>query len=359
MRPASKIPGVSFAAALALMAACDSSPNRFRPGPQPGPTATVSRVDVTGPSSIPPGETAQFQATAHFSDGTSRDVTGEAAWFSSNPAVLLLSSGGVATARDRGEANVQVFLSGLSRTLPVVVLPAGTFRLAGRVTEAGVATEFIQGARVEATVGTGPLLSTMTGSDGRYRLYGVAADAEIRVTREGYEPHVQRLLLTDHHTLDIELRLTRPRADLSGQYTLTIAAAPDCSAALPEQARNRTYTAIVSQTASRLNVTLADATFFLESGNLYNRFQGYNDGERVTFFLSDRSYYYWYYHPSVIEQITPELFLVPAGQVTGTLSTSGVAGTLNGVVEVRERTGLTFKTTATCRSADHRFVLER
>jgi hypothetical protein len=349
---------VSFAVALALMTACDRSPTH------PGPGPSVSRLEVTGPSAVPPGETAQFQATAHFPNGTSRNVTGEAAWHSSNVSVIALSSGGVATARNRGEANVQVSFSGLFRTLPVLVLPAGTFRLAGRVTEAGASTEFIRDARVEAMDGTGPPLVTTTGNDGRFRLYGVSANPEVRVTREGYEPHVQRLLLADHDTLNVELTLTRPREDLSGRYTLTITAAPDCGAALPDQARSRTYTATVSQAFSRLSVTLSDAIFFGGPGTLQNRFTGSNDGERVTFSLWDGYFSSYYsYSPDVIEQITPELFLVPMGSVTGTPSTSGVSGRLDGVIEVREGTGTGpssgLKTIATCRSADHRFVLER
>jgi hypothetical protein len=360
MTPASRILGVSFAIALAVVTACDKSPTRPAPGPQPGAAVTMSRLEVAGPSAVQPGETAQFLATAHFSDGTNRDVTGEAAWHSSNTSVLTLSGGGVATARDRGEAEVRVIFAGLLRTLQVLVLPTGTFRLAGRVTEAGVATEFVRDARVEATAGSGPAVFTMTDNNGRYRLYGVSADPEIRVTREGYEPHVQRLLMAEHATLDVELKLTRPRENLSGVYTLTLTAAPDCSSALPDEARTRTYTATVTQTASRLSVTLGGATFFTGFGQRANTFVGTTDVERVTFSLF--SHYddgWYYYYPSVIEQIAPQLFLVPAGSVMGTISTSGISGRLDGVIELREATGSRLAAVATCRSSDHRFVLVR
>lgn len=129
----------------------------------------------------------------------------------------------------------------------------------------------------------------------------------------------------------------------------------------PESGREGEDHDTVTQTASRLSVTLADATFFGNPGQLQNRFSGLNEGERVTFSLSNGSiyYYYFYYYANVIEQITPELFMVPAGQVTGTLSTSGFDGRLDGVIELREGPGPRLRTIATCRSADHRFVLVR
>lgn len=87
----------------------------------------MSRLEVAGPSAVPPGETAQFRATAHFSDGTTRDVTGEAAWLSSNSSVLTLSGGGAGSHGGRLLAGV----------LAVMVTAAGGSCWLGRHVQPG------------------------------------------------------------------------------------------------------------------------------------------------------------------------------------------------------------------------------
>ena len=87
----------------------------------------------------------------------------------------------------------------------------------------------------------------MTGPDGRYRLYGVPAVAEMRVTKAGYEPVVQRLSLSDHQTQNFTLALTTARVNLAGTYTLTISAPAECLDKLPQEVWTRRYTATVTQ----------------------------------------------------------------------------------------------------------------
>ena len=59
-------------------------------------TASLSGLAIAGPADVNENAQASYQATASFSDGTSRDVTGEAAWSVDGAAAGI--SGGVLTA---------------------------------------------------------------------------------------------------------------------------------------------------------------------------------------------------------------------------------------------------------------------
>jgi hypothetical protein len=109
---------------------------------------------------------------------------------------------------------VNAVLNGTWGLREVLVLPPGTFRLTGRVTEAGTGQSLTE-TRIEAVAGTGSAVSTVSLSDGRYRLYGAAPHAELRVSREGYLTHVQRLLLSTHANLDIGLLLLHSRPEVA------------------------------------------------------------------------------------------------------------------------------------------------
>ena len=80
------------------------------------------------------------------------------------------------------------------------------------------------------------------------RLYGVAGDTTLRVSKEGYQTHTQNLVVTDDTpSLAVALTLVRPRLDVSGAYTLTITADPSCSGGLLEPLRTRSYAAVLTQ----------------------------------------------------------------------------------------------------------------
>lgn len=147
--------GCFLALALAgLLGACDDAPTRpSGGGVNPDVPVTTTRLEIAGPDAVAPGESAQFAATAYQSDGSTRNVTNEAQWRSGNPSVLSISANGLATGRERGEAPITAAFAGRTANKSnVFVLPAGTYRLAGAVRDAGV---LVSGARVEVTAGTG------------------------------------------------------------------------------------------------------------------------------------------------------------------------------------------------------------
>ena len=105
----------AFVSLVALaVAACskDSSP----PPTSPTPAApTVASVTVTGYNGTPMNrrdQTVQLSASARYSDGTTRDVTGSATWRSDNPNVADVSGAGLVTARGDGEATIAADVQG-------------------------------------------------------------------------------------------------------------------------------------------------------------------------------------------------------------------------------------------------------
>ncbi len=69
--------------------------------------ATLVSVSVTPPSiSLALGYNEQFTATATFSDGSTQDITQSANWMSSNPAVAVVNTAGLAVSTLVGATNV-------------------------------------------------------------------------------------------------------------------------------------------------------------------------------------------------------------------------------------------------------------
>jgi hypothetical protein len=363
--------GMLLAIALAsLLGACDDGPPT-RPSPPPsappGPV-TITRLELAGPDSLPPGATAQYSAIAHQSDGTTRDVTSSALWRTGNPSVLSISSStGLATAHARGETVVTTNAGGQFALKPdVIVVPAGTFRLGGIVKDGGVP---VIGVRVEVTAGTGQGLATTTTSaspqtpfpNGAYRLYGVSGDTEVRVTRDGYQEQRKKFQVTSHQTLDFDLVLTRPRPDVSGTYTLTVVAAAECATVLPEATRRRNYIAVIRQDGARLVVRLEGAKFVSSGAQIFNSFVGAVEPDGVTFKLSE--FYndgFYMYLPDVFEELAPSTFLALSGSARTTASAAGYSGTLAGPIEILEPTSSgTYTKVSSCSSTGHQFVLSR
>ena len=281
--------GILLALSLAgLLGACnDGPPTRPSPpvdpptAPPPAPV-TITGLEIVGPGTVPPGDSAQYSLIAHRSDGSTRELTNEAEWRTSNAFVLAVSPSGLATGRERGGTYINASAGGRNSSKEVIVVPAGTFRLSGVVRDTGAQ---VNGARVEVTAGTGRGL-TATTFGGTYYLWGVAGDVEVRVTRDGFQEQRKRLVVTTHHELDFDLILTHPRAEVAGTYTLSVVADAACRTALPEEARIRNYRAVVRQDGPRLTVSLEGSKFFRHpNGQAHNSFDGTIEADQVTFLI--------------------------------------------------------------------------
>jgi hypothetical protein len=79
--------------------------------PAPAPALKfVQLIPLT--SSINIGETQQFAAWGTYSDGISKDMSGQAAWSSSNQAVATISSSGLALGHSQGSTTISAIFNG-------------------------------------------------------------------------------------------------------------------------------------------------------------------------------------------------------------------------------------------------------
>jgi hypothetical protein len=346
---------VVAATLAATLAACTSkqSPAPTAPTTPPAPVVSIVRLELNGPGTVYIGQPAQFTVTAHQSDGTARDVTREAAWRSFNSNLLTMTTPGLFTGRSAGQTGVSVMLSGRGATISeVIVVPPGTFRLIGFVRDEGVPVEAVVRIEDEAL---GRTEWQTQGS--RYIVFGVAGATRVTVVKSGYELETKSQVLTTHQRIDFDLVLTRPRTDVSGRYTLTITAAPDCST-LPPDLLSRSYAAVVAQSGPTTTVTLEGAQFASSGNRTYNRFTGIHEVDRVTFrLILPYNYYSEFQYPDVFEVLAPDNYYTFHGTAVAFLGPATLSGSLDGFIGTYS--GPTIRGTGGCRSANHRFVLAR
>ena len=351
----------SAAAALAAVAACDR--NARGTGLPTAPTAGSLLLEIRGSGTVAPGGTVQWTAIAHRA-GTVRDVTAEAHWNSSNRSVVSVASGGLLTGYAPGDATIQVNLSPVTAVMEIIVVPPGTYRVAGLISEADGSP--VPSARVAAVSGVGAGPSTTTSLDGRYRLYGVSGgDVDFRVTKDGYEPLVQRQTIVDHTMVNAHLTLLRSRPQVSGPYTLTITASGECDfRSVSEDLRTRTYPAVVVQRENRLEVRLEGTGFEVSATGKGNGFVGVVEPDGLLFSLTAfDSLSYGYYRLSygdVVEKLAEERYLIISGTVKAFASGSEFSGSLDGSFETYLGNLRVYPNREwRCASSGHRFTLRR
>lgn len=125
------------------------------------PSAALRSIAVTpANATISAGSTQQFKATGTYSDNTIQDITSQVTWSSSNSAVAIVNSAGLATSIAGGTSTItatQRFVSG-STTLTVqpTTLVISTTSLPGGVQNQGYS------AALTASGGTAPYTWSMT-----------------------------------------------------------------------------------------------------------------------------------------------------------------------------------------------------
>jgi hypothetical protein len=322
------------------LAACGS-----KPPTSPQNAVDVVRLEISGPASIAPGQSAQYSLLRRYSDGSVQPVAG-ALWSSSKPDLLTLNESGLATAASQtGELMLQGLIPDWASTGPrlatreILVLPDGTFRLVGVVNEAG-SGQPVHDARLEARATadvSAPIASfATTNSDGGYRLYGVPGDGFINIRRTGYRSTTVPVRLGAHETKSFDLALEGDRLVLAGAYTMTVEAEANglpryCGSPLlrPDLLR-RVYHADIVQAGARLTVTLSGAPFAMARGS-GNRFKGIATESGADLELLSFGIPYYIAgpeYPDVVEALSDGTVLVPAGKAILTRKGSGLSGTL-------------------------------
>jgi hypothetical protein len=309
--------GAAVTLALAVVS-CSKSPSSPTPGGQAG---TFVSVRVVAPDQIAPGASAQLTASAVRSDGAAQDVTSQAQWTvqpaSTGSVVLTVSATGVVTGQDPGRAVVTLRVAGLTADTTILVLPAGTFRLAGKITDGGVALDNVT---VAVIAGVGQGLTTHTDASGSYELYGVAGPVQVRASKDGYTDKAQQIDVSAHASLAIELQAYRPSDSLAGTYALILAGS-SCSPGFPEAFTRRVYAATVEQKGADVRVTLSGADFWPGE----NAFGGVvaPTGE-VRFVIHPESF--WDEFGDVVERLNNGDLLVFGGVILARRTPAGISG---------------------------------
>ena len=160
-------------------------------------TATVRSIHVIGPpnSYIVVGDTAQFTAVANRSDGTTTDVTAQAAWSTSDATIFAVAAGGKVTAMRVGSADIRATWEGLTDKDYTTAQPFLTFKAYGTVTEAPPGFVAVAGVHIEITGST--TLDTVTDGSGDYSFSSLKGGVySIKVSRDGYQAQTKSVTLT-------------------------------------------------------------------------------------------------------------------------------------------------------------------
>jgi hypothetical protein len=327
---------------------CNATSHRatfgFTPGPTSFPAAraanTLSRLRLTGPASVAPGERALFSVSGEMTDGSARDVTGIVGWNRSSFAIDLGPSGEV-TGRQVGESTLQTWLSvpnvlsPLRDSVEVIVVPHGTVRVAGHVSTSNP-IQPVAGARIQIISGPSSGLVTVTDWEGRYKLHGVTGMGTLRISKDGYDAELRDISGSGHETVNVTLTAVAPVPDVSGTYMLTITADPGCSDPMPPSSAVRTYSARITQAARSLSVTLSGVPFFVIEGR-GSSFPGQADPGRLTFRLDDNDHFDIGGNPDVVELLGGTRVLFLFGEITTDVTPNLLTGTLNGSLQLADR----------------------
>jgi len=329
--------------ALFSTLACNQPPDNNPTAPT---GSAVNTLELIGPANIAPGQATQFSTSMRLADGTvkSGSTATDVRWRSSNTSVLQVSPAGLVTpVANKGDAFItaELRIGTASRTVTreVVVQPEGTFRLVGQIQELNAPGFQVADARVEVVGGTSVAISDAVGN---YRLYGVPAAADIRVSASAYADATFSVQLSGNSTRNFALELISPRPTFSGNFTMSIDVTSPCATSqLSADLQHRSYDAVVTQAGVTVDVLLTSGQFRLNGLNRGNSFKGslVNGGVRFFFQWYDSYYYPWYgpeYYPDIAEQVSGSRYLVPQGtwNSTGTPGTSLTGTMTNGGISL-------------------------
>lgn len=311
---------LAAAAALAVgVVSCNKSPASPSPAAEAGQFVSLRLV---APQEIAPGEAVQLTANGIRLDGSIENVTKKAQWtVQSIPAgagTIVLTGTGLATGANRGRGLVTVRFAALTADATIFVLPKGTFRLAGKITGAGVGLEL---ATVTVIAGVGEGLSARTDSSGAYELYGVAGPVQLRAAKDGYVDRLQQIDVTAHGSLALELTAYVPHDNYAGTYTLIVTAG-GCQSGFPEALKRRMYAARIEQRGAELRVSLSGANFWPGSG----AFAGVVAPTGEIRFTIRPEYFWDYDAEDLMERLSDGDSLIIGGVITARNSPAGISG---------------------------------
>ena len=159
------------------------------PTPTPTPSATVRSVTLT--SAATSSTSYHVTAKADMSDGSSRDVTTQSQWTTSDATLATISSSGVLTVLRSGEVEVRATYQNVTGALKLALTvpqpPAsGLIVVSGTVSETPPAAKRLSGVTVRITDGAAAGQSVVTDAQGQYGFIKVpAGTVGLEATKDG------------------------------------------------------------------------------------------------------------------------------------------------------------------------------
>jgi len=310
-------------------------------------------------------------ATATLSDGTTKDVTADAAWISLQTSVVTVEGAGTLKAAALGRATLRVGYGQFRDDVPIEVMPLDTFVLEGHVNE--VAAGPLTGATLEIIEGSPAGQSVRTDSEGYFAIFGLSGTLRVRATSAGYVPLERNVSMTSDQELNFELTSAVQPIDVSGMYQLTVLASNSCKPSyngilpLPVAARRRTYSASINQDNAQVNVTLSGADFIpfprdpvTHSGSGFSGHISGSDSQVITFTIDgDPEGPY-----DLLERLSPTVYLGIGGTLVAAIGANRLEGNLDGIITAYGGTGDFYTTgrtviTGNCEANTHAFIFER
>jgi hypothetical protein len=328
------------------------------------PSTDVVRILVKVPVSLAPQESAQLQSTALNADGSTEDVTARTQWSTSDPAAVRIEPGGIATAFKVGEVAISAVYQSASGTrygsALLVVLVRSTYKLSGRITDAGVA---IPNVNVVVSDSSGADLQVVTNPDGAFAVYGVAGRVQLRASREGYATVTHELEVRETTIRNLEMVADRVRPDLSGTYALVLSLGTcddRAEGVFETEFARRRYLVALTQTGPRLAVSLGGADFILQNGK-GNHFSGSVDSlGNVRLEIGNPNDLYLSEYPDLAERVTPTGAFLAYGTVKAQATATTVIGTVSGPFIIAAAGNPSFGSrSAWCYSDRHGFDMRR
>lgn len=210
MRPRRSFFACLMVATVLALAACEDQRNWTAPSP---PSPTVTSVTVT---TVQVGALFQCSAVAGFSDGSTQNITNEAAWTSLNPSVATVNSLGLVSPVGDGSTEIVAAYRGTTGVLRLVVVrtgpsPSTNYTLSGTVRENSSVGKAVSAARIEIAGASNEGKFTNSDDNGQYVLPGLAPGRlTFKVTRSGYREFHRDIDLTGDLTVDAPLDLIEP-----------------------------------------------------------------------------------------------------------------------------------------------------
>jgi trimeric autotransporter adhesin len=130
-------------------------------------------------------QTSQLTATEGLADGTSQDVTSQATWQSSNPAIATVSATGLVTSGALGQATITATFQGLSGTAVTTLAVNLTGTWSGAGSDSTGPTEWLatltQAGSTAVFLVSGPVSFVVDGMPGNGQFTGTVSAYSARV----------------------------------------------------------------------------------------------------------------------------------------------------------------------------------